>query len=256
MEQFKREQETRFKVTEEVCSEPPTARTGASLTAHPISHNELILFGGEFFNGQKCVFYNDLYRYNHDKNEWRRITSPNSPGPRSSHQAVATPTGKLFLFGGEFASANETQFFHYKDFWLLDLRTNQWERLDHKLKPHPRSGHRMILWKHFLILFGGFYDTFRETKYFDDLWIFDINENKWIKIEPFPPMLPKPSARSAFQMFVHNDILYIYGGYTKITAQGQKTKGFVHTDMWTMKLSPDLKNMHWERKKRYALSPS
>jgi len=32
------------------------------------------------------------------------ISSPNSPGPRSSHQVAIAPTGVLFLFGGEFAS--------------------------------------------------------------------------------------------------------------------------------------------------------
>lgn len=48
--------------------------------------------------------YSDLYRYAPDKNEWRRFTSPTSPGPRSAHQIVASPAGggKLWLFGGEF----------------------------------------------------------------------------------------------------------------------------------------------------------
>ena len=44
--------------------------------------------------------YNDLYRYSIDKDEWKKITSPNSPGPRSAHQIAIMPTGTLFLFGG------------------------------------------------------------------------------------------------------------------------------------------------------------
>jgi len=80
--------------------DPPSARANASFTAHPLNPSELILFGGEFYNGKKCLFNNDLYRYNIDKKEWRKISSPNSPGPRSSHQAVATPSGLLFVFGG------------------------------------------------------------------------------------------------------------------------------------------------------------
>ena len=74
---------------------------------------------------------------------------------------------------GEFVSPNETSFFHYKDFWSFDLGTNEWEKLEVKGRPSPRSGHRMAAYKNLIVLFGGFYDTARETKYYDDLWVFD-----------------------------------------------------------------------------------
>lgn len=168
-------------MTEEQNAAPPGPRANASLIAVP-NTPDLLLFGGEFFNGQKCRFFDDLYRYNTEKNEWRRFTSPTSPGPRSAHQLVATNTGKAWLLGGEFASQSESQFFHYRDFWCLDLKTNQWEKHDIKIKPSARSGHRMVLWKHFFLLFGGFYDALRETRYFDDLWVFDTNEISWKQI--------------------------------------------------------------------------
>jgi len=34
----------------------------------------------------------------------------------------------------------------------LDLKTNRWEELELKVKPGPRSGHRMALWKVGIIL--------------------------------------------------------------------------------------------------------
>ncbi|KAF3658516.1 putative acetate--CoA ligase ACS, chloroplastic/glyoxysomal-like [Capsicum annuum] len=49
-----------------------------------------------------------------------------------------------------------------RDFWVLE--TNQWEQLNYKGCPSPRSGHRMILYKHKIIVFGGFYDTLREVR--------------------------------------------------------------------------------------------
>jgi N-acetylneuraminic acid mutarotase len=49
---------------------------------------ELILFGGEYYNGKKVEVYNELYRWNIEKNEWRKVESPNGPKPRCSHQAV------------------------------------------------------------------------------------------------------------------------------------------------------------------------
>ncbi|KAL8484973.1 hypothetical protein ACS0TY_027327 [Phlomoides rotata] len=49
----------------------------------------------------------------------------------------------LMQSGGEFTSPNQERFHHYKDFWILDLKTNQWEQLNYKGCPSPRSGHRM-----------------------------------------------------------------------------------------------------------------
>lgn len=88
-------------------------RINAIFCANPLQ-NELIMFGGEYFNGDKCMLNNDLFRYHTERCEWKKVTSPNTPGPRSSHQAVVTASGKMYMFGGEFASASETQFFHYK----------------------------------------------------------------------------------------------------------------------------------------------
>jgi len=63
----------------------PTPRANSSLTLHP-SGNELLVFGGEYFDGKKCRFYSDLFRYSIRRNEWRLVSSKKSPPPRSSHQ--------------------------------------------------------------------------------------------------------------------------------------------------------------------------
>lgn len=34
----------------------------------------------------QMFLYNDLFFYNIRKNEWLKVTSPNAPPPRSSHQ--------------------------------------------------------------------------------------------------------------------------------------------------------------------------
>ncbi|KAF9096930.1 hypothetical protein BGX29_008345 [Mortierella sp. GBA35] len=252
---FKKEQEEKVKIVEEVWSGPPSRRANATLTANPLNANELIFFGGEFYDGAKCAFYNDLYRYNIEKDEWRRITSPNSPGPRSSHQIAITPAGTLFLFGGEFASPNETQFFHYKDFWSMDMKTNAWEKLEVKPKPTARSGHRMTLWKNFLVMFGGFYDNYVDTRYYDDLWVFDTLEYKWTKVE-LPEQMIRPSARSGFSFIPCNEGVILYGGYCKEYTKGQRPKGVVHTDTWLLKMNADPKMIRWEKKKKSGSAPS
>ncbi|KAF9126155.1 hypothetical protein BGW39_006840 [Mortierella sp. 14UC] len=252
---FKKEQEEKVKIVEEVWSGPPSRRANATLTANPLNVNELIFFGGEFYDGARCAFYNDLYRYNIEKDEWRRITSPNSPGPRSSHQIAITPAGTLFLFGGEFASPNETQFFHYKDFWSMDMKTNAWEKLEVKPKPTARSGHRMTLWKNFLVMFGGFYDNYVDTRYYDDLWVFDTLEYKWTKVE-LPDQMIRPSARSGFSFIPCNEGVILYGGYCKEYTKGQRPKGVVHTDTWLLKMNTDPKMIRWEKKKKSGSAPS
>lgn len=94
----------------------------------------------------KTFVYGDLYRYDVEKQEWKWVSSPNSPPPRSSHQAVVWKnylyvfgrwrvhrlhfldiivlsylvprrlmTLSVFLrIGGEFTSPNQERFHHYK----------------------------------------------------------------------------------------------------------------------------------------------
>ncbi|GMN56834.1 hypothetical protein TIFTF001_025955 [Ficus carica] len=195
--------------------------------------------------------YGDLYRYDIEKQEWKLISSPNSPPPRSAHQAVAWKN-YLYVFGGEFTSPNQERFHHYKDFWVLDLKTNQWEQLNLKGCPSPRSGHRMVLYKHKLIIFGGFYDTLREVRYYNDLYVFDLDQFKWQEVKPGPGSL-WPSARSGFQFFVYQDEIFLYGGYSKEIASDKSgsEKGNVHSDLWSL----DPRTWEWNKVKKSGMPP-
>lgn len=218
------------------------------------SSSELILFGGEHFDGKLTRFFNDLYRIDlkKDRLSWKKYSSSNAPSPRSSHQAIITPTQQMFLFGGEFGTSKETKFFHYKDFWLLDLKTFSWEDLTSTTKPlpSPRSGHRMALWKHFIVMFGGFYDAGAETKYLDDLWLFDTREYKWTKVDWLNDPNAKPTARSGFQLVSLESGVILYGGYNQVKIKGGIYEGQVLSDMWLLKIEPlDLKRTRWEKRK-------
>ncbi|CAI0446332.1 unnamed protein product [Linum tenue] len=229
----------------------PSPRSNCTLSINPLKETELILYGGEFYNGSKTFVYGDLYRYDVEKQEWKLISSPNSPPPRSAHQAVAWKN-YLYIFGGEFTSPNQERFHHYKDFWVLDLKTNQWEQLNYKGTPSPRSGHRMVLYKHKLILFGGFYDTLREVRYYNDLHIFDLDQFKWLEIKPKLGAL-WPSARSGFQFFVYQDEIFLYGGYSKEVSSGKSSteKGCVHADLWSL----DPRTWEWNKVKKSGMPP-
>ncbi|KAI9087591.1 hypothetical protein K1719_030461 [Acacia pycnantha] len=229
----------------------PSPRSNCTLTVNPLKETELILYGGEFYNGNKTFVYGDLYRYDVEKMEWKLISSPNSPPPRSAHQAVAWKN-YVYIFGGEFTSPNQERFHHYKDFWMLDLKTNQWEQLNLKGSPSPRSGHRMVLYKHKIIVFGGFYDTLREVRYYNDLFVFDLDQFKWQEIKPKPGVM-WPSGRSGFQLFVYQDEIFLYGGYSKEVSSDKNIseKGIVHSDMWSL----DPKTWEWNKVKKSGMPP-
>jgi len=113
--EYAKKQELFLKVTETVC-EPPRARASSTLLASPENENEIFLFGGEYFNGALAEFFNDLYVYLTHKDEWRLITSPNSPLPRSGHAWCRGGNGGgIYLFGGEFSSPKQGTFYHYND---------------------------------------------------------------------------------------------------------------------------------------------
>jgi hypothetical protein len=206
-------------VSIEACG-PPSPRLNASLTL--INGSDVLMFGGEHYDGNpvNTHVFNELYRWSVEVNEWSRISSINPPPPRCSHQAVLF-RDSIYVFGGEFCTSDK--FHHHRDLWRLDIKTNAWEEIKAKGGPSARSGHRMTIWRNSIVLFGGFYEAFRETQWFNDLYMFSIQSCTWRKIE-FPPMAPLPGARSGHQLIVHQDMLFLNGGYTKLKRIKMKTE--------------------------------
>ncbi|KAF8680544.1 Galactose oxidase [Rhizoctonia solani] len=230
--------EQAHKVTEEISTGPPSRRANSTLTACP-SGNYLWCIGGEYFSEDgKAHFYNDVYRYSPDKNEWRLYTSPTSPSPRSAHAVASSPAsgGQLFLFGGEFSSLNQTTFHH--------------------TSPSARSGHRMAMWKHYILLFGGFNDPGIKTKYFDDLWLFDTQLYTWKQIE-FGPTAKRPSARSGFSFIPTAEGVILHGGYVKEYVKGKRVEGKALEDTWLLQMNAeDPLKPKWEKRKKVGYAPT
>eukprot|EP01103_Thecamoeba_quadrilineata_P015512 TRINITY_DN492_c0_g3_i1.p1 TRINITY_DN492_c0_g3~~TRINITY_DN492_c0_g3_i1.p1 ORF type:complete len:723 (-),score=319.86 TRINITY_DN492_c0_g3_i1:56-2224(-) len=244
---FRRKDAERVTITEHTSEGGPSPRVNASLVAHPFK-NELILFGGEFYNGDVCTVFNDLFFFNLKTKEWKQVLSPNSPQPRCSHQAVIVEQngGQMWIFGGEFTSPSETQFHHYKDLWVLHLNKNAWEEINVKNGPKGRSGHRMV-YSHStksFIVFGGYVDNGRDIKYNNELHIFDLEKRIW-RSPTNPPIVPEP--RSGFQMATYKESVIIHGGYS-VERKAKVEIGIAHTDLW----SYNLKTSKWTKLKPAA----
>ena len=288
--QYAKEQELYHEITETTC-EPPAPRSSSTLIANPANENEIFLYGGEYFNGATAHFYNDLFVYNIKRDTWNKVTSPNSPLPRSGHAwCRAANTQEIYLFGGEFSSPKQGTFYHYNDFWKLEPKSREWTRVETKGKassPPARSGHRMVGFKQYIILFGGFQDTSATTKYLNDLWIYDCVNFTW-----HTPKLQAaraiPDARSSFTLLPHDQGAVIYGGYSRVKAaaggnkgqqqqQGKGKKGGgggpssrmvlkpkVHVDTWFLRIVPPPADqpsttpptVSWEKRKMPANPPS
>ncbi|KAF5282867.1 hypothetical protein FQR65_LT14191 [Abscondita terminalis] len=211
----------------------PRRRVNFSFVSHP-DKDELILFGGEYFNGQKTFIYNDLFFYNIQHNSWSLVRSPGGPPPRCGHQMVTTSAnkGQLWVFGGEYASPTQTQFYHYKDLWVFHLNNNRWEKIAAPNGPSSRSGHRMVFLKKQLFVFGGFHDNLRDYKYYNDIYSFSLETYQWTKLEPSGK---GPLPRSSCCMVPLNDgKILIYGGYTKEKLKKDVDKGHVFTDAFLL----------------------
>ena len=201
----------------------------------------------------------------------------------------------IYFHLGEFSSPKQGTFYHYNDFWRLEPSTREWTRLESKGKSPPaRSGHRLVYYKvychtqysrhdladcvqNYIVLFGGFQDTSQQTRYLQDLWLYDCHSFTWHN-PVLPPATQKPDARSSFSFHPHGAGAILYGGYSRVKAnimEGKQTKGggqasksvlrpTIHQDSWFLRISlppPEAPPntapvVRWERRKKPANAPN
>ena len=131
----------------------------------------------------------------------------------------------------------------------------------------------MTHFRHFILLFGGFQDTSQQTKYLQDLWIYDTHRFSWSN----PAPSQKPDPRSSFSFHPHEAGAVIYGGYSRVKTNviaGKQSKGghgfrsvfkpLVHQDTWFLRITqsdPSKSDdgppvVRWERRKRPTNHPN
>ncbi|GAB0092187.1 kelch domain-containing protein 4 [Sergentomyia squamirostris] len=213
----------------------PSPRVNFSIVTHP-TKDQLVFFGGESFDGQKAEVYDDLFMYNIAKDGWTVLRGGGErPLPRCGHQMVATATdgGQLWLHGGEYSSPSQLQFHHYSDLWVFRLKSRLWEKISAAGGPTARSGHRMVLLKKRLFIFGGFHDNNQSYKYFNDVHFFSLEDYRWTKVDVAGVAPPPPRSGCCMTTTTGGTIL-IWGGYSKSSVKKDADKGTTHWDSYSL----------------------
>ena len=225
------------------------AKGGSSST---VNSDHLYLFGGEYFNGAENIVVDELLRYDVLKQEWKQImTVEPRPAPRCAHVCIAYKSS-LYIFGGELATSD--QYHHYRDLWKFHIPTLTWIEIKAKHPPSARSGMGCLVWKHYMIVFGGFFEAARETKWYNDVHIFDLQSEVWLgggtTTTQVSRLAVKPEPRSACNIASYGaDKLIIHGGFSKLKIASGTIETKTHTDAWILHLLPILqqKPPTWER---------
>lgn len=241
----------------------PSRRGGSTFNLFP-EKDELILFGGEYYNGNKVAMYNDLFIYSIKKNQWTRIRAPNGPAPRTFHQSafVSRNGGELWVFGGEFSSPSQSQFYHYNDLWCFQFQSKTWKKIAASNGPSARSGHRMVVMKKYLVVFGGYYDNLRNCRFYNDTYLFNLETERWEEMSwKSNGLVECPSVRSACQLSVcgKNNTIVLYGGFSKEMLKKGREKAIVHSDMFVLHheaRKTGQMEWFWKKAKQGGVKPS
>ena len=227
----------------------PFPRANHSLVCCDDKSGHLYMFGGEYFDGVVNVIVDELLRWDPVKDDWRKLITPSpKPSPRCAHSCVYYRKA-LYMMGGEFATGDK--YSHYRDIWKFDIQTLKWE----EIRPRgtgsaftARSGHVSFLWKHYMVTFGGFYETQNDPKWFNDVCVLDLQTHVWLDI-PHSKLTSRPEERSACNVGVFADCAIIHGGYSKLRNPTAKAESKTHNDAWILHLEPILQGQPptWER---------
>ncbi|KAF8638251.1 hypothetical protein AX17_002273 [Amanita inopinata Kibby_2008] len=197
-------------------------RSGPALAWHTLSainDSSLLLFGGQPDPNSPTVLVdlpdsaftlnlqpNDQLDWNAEPTSWA-----NQPSRRIHHVAVVSPSGLLFIIGGEKADGSNNG---YSDHYVFDSQSSAFEKLPAETGPPAIYGHgSAMLSDGRLLVFGGYAQSQGSLVPFSTIWEIDVGHGSltWSPSSVSNETLPSP--RRAFATTVlQNDNVLIHGG--------------------------------------------
>lgn len=177
----------------------PSRRFGYVSVVH---NNRFVLFGG--FDGTRWL--NDMHEFDFRTKTWTEIASRGSLPSVRSCPAWAKDDTHVYIQGGYDGVERKA------DFFACDLATYTWTEMPCLgTPPSPRYFHSCCLYGNKMYLYGGYSGNERLA----DMYAYDFETNHWSEVDCTNG--DAPSGRSSLVAQVHENCLYIFGGYNGVT---------------------------------------
>jgi len=164
-----------------------------------VYNNMIYVFGGfGAASGNQPNVSNQIWKYHPFDDEWYQITPASDLPPARMAHAAVIKDNYMYIYGG-FDGAN-----YLDDFWRYNFETNTWENLN--TSAGKRTEHVMFVYNDEIYIAGGAYHDGTNHYFYTDIQKF--NGSEW---ELITDGNPRPTTASS--VTIHNDKLYILGGY-------------------------------------------
>ncbi len=156
-------------------------------------------------------------------------TDASSPPCARSLHAAAKWKDQMFIFGGYDGQSRRN------DFYSFHFHNKQWKLLNEATlgirgtPPSPRDRHCAVVYNDAFYVFGGFDGSARVN----DFHKYDILEQEWTRILPNVLDMTLPTSRHSHSAVVHNDSMWVFGGYDGSYRCDLFEYNFV-TNIWTV----------------------
>jgi len=239
----------------------PSSRSGHALLNDNKNKN-IYIVGGYNEDGP----LDDIYRYDCNINKWTKLITPLtkaaskivkndyiSPLPRLEFDCCLTSTDlstNIYLFGG--VQNIDDQILIYNDLWCYDSNKLTWVCISEETPVAERSGHVMlsISSNHFIINGGECLG-----KWFDDTWLYDIQQKKWYQVG-LNGLKPIPRSSHSIVYCEDTNIIVLFGGVT--SSPNSQQEMIQLNDLWIldMKTNNNPKEWIWQMVSLSGIAPS
>ena len=188
----------------------PPKQIRAAHTSNLINNKYMFVFGGEESYNKNNNLIFDALLLNFEKLQWSKLNYPNSNklNKRKYHCSCNVNQYKVYIYGGycdNYNCLNSMLIFDFSNINNINVKEINFDNFIYNVFPFPRWGSSMNFYMGKIFIFGG-----RNKIDFNDLWMFDIQSEKWEKLDC---LTETPLSRRRQVSFIYKNILFISGGF-------------------------------------------
>ena len=188
----------------------PPKQIRAAHTSNLINNKYMFVFGGEESYNKNNNLIFDALLLNFETLKWSKLNYPNSNklNKRKYHCSCNVNQYKVYIYGGycdNYNCLNSMLIFDFCNINNINVKEINFDNFIYNVFPFPRWGCSINFYNGKLFIFGG-----RNKIDFNDLWMFDIQSEKWEKLDS---LTETPISRRRQVSFIYKNILFISGGF-------------------------------------------